>query len=267
MHDSQFHQLLDHFDYSWSGFRKVRKGIKKRLARHMQAVNCYNVDAYIAAIEKSDDVRQDFKHRMTVSISRFFRDRSLWDFLQDRMLPTLSQNSSPSIQIWFAGCAGGEEVYSFKILWEQIRNLHLRLPDLQILATDLNLDNLQRAQIAVYSQSSLREVSEKIRKHYFEKYSRGRYRLHSDFKKEIDWQIHDLLSEPPQSHFNLIFLRNNLLTYYVDSVKIPAFIQMTKSLLPGGFMIIGKHEKPPIETDFLKQFEESPFIYQAQLPI
>ena len=81
MHDSQFRQVLDHFNYSWAGFRKVRKGVKKRLARHMLAVNCHAIDTYITAIENNDDVRQKFEHCMTVSISRFFRDRGLWDVL------------------------------------------------------------------------------------------------------------------------------------------------------------------------------------------
>ena len=36
MKDTQFHQLLDRFGFSWAGYRRVRKGVKKRLARHMQ---------------------------------------------------------------------------------------------------------------------------------------------------------------------------------------------------------------------------------------
>ncbi len=267
MQDSQFRQLLDHFNYSWAGFRKVRKGAKKRLTRHMQAVGCNGVEAYIAAITDNADTRLVFKHCMTVSISRFFRDRDLWEILQERVLPKLAQTSSQTINVWFAGCAAGEEVYSFKIIWEQFRNSRLQIPELQILATDLNPKNLHRAKAANYPNSSLREVPEKIRKHYFEKYSRGRYRLSSDLKKGIDWRIHDLFSEPPGCRFNLIFLRNNLLTYYHDQIKISAFKQVTKSLFATGFLIIGSHEKPPIEGEDLRQFEESPFIYQNQVPI
>jgi chemotaxis methyl-accepting protein methylase len=65
------------------------------------------------------------------------------------------------------------------------------------------------------------------------------------------------------SQFHLIFLRNNLLTYYDDCIKIPTFKLVTKSLFPGGFMIIGKHEKPPMKNEDIRQFEESPFICQA----
>ncbi len=267
MHDGHFRQILDHFGYSWAGFRRVRKGVKKRLARHMQTVNCHGVNAYIAAIEKNDIVRQDFRYCMTVSIGRFFRDRGLWEVLQSRILPLLSQTSSQTLQIWFAGCAAGEEVYSFKILWEQFQKSHVQTPRLQILATDLNPAYLYRAQAAVYPKSSFREVPEKIQKQNFEKFSRGRYRLNSNFKKGIEWRIHDLLSEPPDNRFHIIFLRNNLLTYYDDCIKIPTFKLVTKSLLPGGFMIIGSHEKAPIEDEDLSPFEEISCILQSQGPI
>jgi chemotaxis methyl-accepting protein methylase len=267
MHDSQFRQLLDHFNYSWAGFRKVRKGVKKRLARHMQTVNCRGVNAYITAIEKNDTIRQNFKYCMTVSISRFFRDRELWEILQNRILPLLFQTSSQTLQIWFAGCAAGEEVYSFKILWEQFQNSHAQKPKLHILATDLNPAYLSRAQTAIYPTSSLREVPENIQKQNFKKFSRGRYGLKSYLKKGIEWQVHDLFSELPATRFQLIFLRNNLLTYYDDCIKIPTLKLVTQSLFPGGFLIIGNHEKPPIENKDLKQFDESPFIFQSQVPI
>jgi len=38
MNDEQFRQLLDYFQYSWAGYRKVRKGVKKRISRHMQGL-------------------------------------------------------------------------------------------------------------------------------------------------------------------------------------------------------------------------------------
>ena len=52
MEDKQFIQLLDQFGFSWAGYRRVRKGVKKRLARHMQEMHCVNIENYIEAIKK-----------------------------------------------------------------------------------------------------------------------------------------------------------------------------------------------------------------------
>jgi chemotaxis protein methyltransferase CheR len=257
MNDAQFRQILDRFEYSWAGYRRVRKGVKKRLARHIQEIRCRNIKDYIEAIEENPETRLNFECLMTVSISRFFRDRGLWNIIRDRILPNLIQDPSQAIRVWFAGCASGEEVYSFKILCEKSQTTHSRFPDIHILATDMCPEYLSRAQIAVYPRSSMREVPETIRNNYFEESARGKYQLKPGIKDGIVWQIHDLLSDPPDTVFDLIFLRNNLLTYYIDPIKIPAVKRIVDSLNPGGFLIIGSHEKMPTEISDLKPFRES----------
>jgi len=37
MDDKEFSQLLQYLGLSWQGYRKVRKGVKKRVSRHMQS--------------------------------------------------------------------------------------------------------------------------------------------------------------------------------------------------------------------------------------
>lgn len=264
MEDTQFRQLLNRFGFSWAGYRRVRKGVKKRLARHMQEMRYRNIEEYIEAIEKDREERLQFERLMAVSISRFFRDRGLWEILQGRILPLLAQKASQAIKVWSAGCASGEEVYSFKILWEGLRKSYTDISDICILATDMSPAYLDRAKTAVYPRSSMREVPEAIRSTYFETFSRGRYALKSGMRDGIVWQVHHLLSDPPGIEFDLIFLRNNLLTYYGDEVKIPAITKVVNSLAPGGFLIIGSHERMPIEVVDLKPWGESTIIFQKQ---
>ena len=264
MEDTQFCKLLNRFGFSWAGYRRVRKGVKKRLVRHMQEMRCRTIEAYIEALEKDREERLQFERRMTVCISRFFRDLGLWEILQGRILPRLAPKASRAIKVWSAGCASGEEVYSLKILWEGLRKSTPHIPDISILATDLSPAYLDRAKTAVYPRSSMREVPEAIRSTYFETFARGRYCLRSGMRHGIVWQVHHLLSDPPGIAFDLIFLRNNLLTYYGDAVKIPAITKVVNSLAPDGFLIIGRHEKMPVEVDDLKPWEDSKIIFQKQ---
>jgi chemotaxis methyl-accepting protein methylase len=252
MEDSHFRQILGRFGLSWQGYRRVRKGVKKRLVRHMQETGCRNIEDYIQAIEADRNVKMGFERLMTVSISRFFRDRDLWQAIQDRILPILAE-SPRAVTVWSAGCASGEEVYSFKILWEALRNTRSPLPDVTILGTDICPAYLERAQAAVYSASTVGEVPEALRSACFEKTPGGKYALKPWVKTGISWQAQNLLSDPPGTVFDLVFLRNNLLTYYNDQVKIPAMMKVIDSLAPGGFLIIGSHEKMPIERKDLKR--------------
>ena len=264
MEDTQFRQLLNRFGFSWTGYRRVRKGVKKRVTRHMQKIRCRNITEYIEAIEKDREELLQFERLMTVSISRFFRDRRLWEIMQGRILPLLAQKTSQAINVWSAGCAAGEEVYSFKILWESLRKSYTHISDIYILATDMSPEYLDRAKVAVYPSSSMREVPEAIRSTYFETSSRGRYTLRSGMMDGIVWQVHHLLSDPPKIAFDLIFLRNNLLTYYVDEIKIPAITRVINSLAPEGFLIIGSYERMPIEVVDLKPCGESTIIFQKK---
>ena len=212
MEDTQFRQLLNRFGFSWAGYRRVRKGVKKRLARHMLEMHCGHIENYIEAIEKDRAVRLQFERLMTVSISRFFRDRGLWEIMRKSILSHLAQNAPRPIKVWAAGCASGEEVYSFKILWEGLRKPYFYNSDLIILATDMNPACLDRAKAAVYPRSSMREVPEAIRSTYFVTLGGGRYALKSEIREGIVWRVHQLLSDPPHNAFDLIFLRNSLLT-------------------------------------------------------
>jgi len=76
--------------------------------------------------------------------------------------------------------------------------------------------------------------------------------------------IHNLLSNPPGIAFDLIFLRNNLLTYYVDEFKIPAIKRIVNSLASGGLLIIGNHERMPIEVVDPKLWGKSTIIFQKR---
>jgi len=264
MEDPQFRQILDRFGFSWAGFRRVRSGVKKRLARHMQRTGYHNIMDYIEAIEKDREVRIQFERLMTVSISRFFRDHGLWEIMQRHILPLMAKKPCQVLRIWSAGCASGEEVYSFRILWEGLRKSYTRIPDLSILATDMNPEYLDRARAAVYPRSSMREVPEAIRSACFEKVAGGKYAVRSWIKEGIVWEVHHLLSDPPGTAFDLVFLRNNLLTYYTDDVKIPAMTKVVDGLAAGGFLVIGSHERLSIEPPDLEQWGGSKYIFQKR---
>ena len=174
MHDSQFRMLLDHLGRSWPGYQRVRKGVKKRIVRHMQQLGCHDVRAYLKLLNNDPKVKEQNEYLMTVSISRFFRDREFWIVLEEKILPGLFTNEDRKIKVWSAGCACGEEVYSFKILWERLEKHVCTLPMMEILATDLHPAYLKAARSGVYSSSSLKDVGHEDKQRFFSKTDRKR---------------------------------------------------------------------------------------------
>lgn len=263
MHDDQFRKLLDRFNYSWSGYRKVRKGVKKRLSRHMQELNSPNIAGYLDLLNQNDTVRQEAEKRMTVSISRFFRDRNLWQGLEDDILPRMIEAQKKILRVWSAGCARGEEVYTFKIVWDRLIGKYAHTPGLAIMATDMHPDYIEKAQAGIYTRSSLKEVPLEIREHYFNICKGGHhFEIRAFLKKGIDWQVQDIFADPPGAAFDLIFLRNNLLTYYKEHKKNEGLRKVVKALAPDGRLIVGSHEKMPAGVFNFERNKSIPWAYR-----
>lgn len=267
MDDHQFQQLLDRFQYSWSGYRKVRKGVKKRISRHMSALDCSTIQDYLDLLSENDQVREECERRMTVPISRFFRDRQLWLGLEEEILPSIIEDKHNALKVWSAGCARGEEVYSFNIVWDRLKKVYDHLPELVILATDLNAELIEQAKVGIYNYSSLKEIPETIQKVYFEKKKKGNlFEVKGFLKENIQWKAQSFLTEPPGFNFDIIFLRNNLLTYHLDPLRKERVMAIINSLKPYGWLIIGVDEKLPEGIPDLIQHPKVPSAFRRIAP-
>ncbi|MBN1547868.1 MAG: hypothetical protein JW902_14550 [Syntrophaceae bacterium] len=266
MNDEQFRQLLDYFGYSWQGYRKVRKGVIKRLHRHMQQLDIHDAADYIARIQSVPEIRREVRRLMTVSISRFFRDPPLWECIKRKLIPDILSRHPALVKVWFAGCALGQEAYSMKMLWLLLQEESGPLPPLSLTATDINQEYLDMAIAGVYSNHITREVP----RNYLEKFFRchhGEYFIKEEVKQNISWQLHDLIdTSPVNGPFHMIFLRNNLLTYYKREFQEDPIHRFTEALITGGYLIIGAREELFVTLDKIARVDDYPGIFQKQPP-
>ena len=202
------------------------------------------MEDYLDQIGKDPPSRAACERCLTVTISRFFRDRKLWEHLQQHILPALIDRFPHGLAAWSAGCAGGEEPYSLAMIWEELAATVRPSVPFYVLATDAAATCLQRAEAGVYSASSLKEIPEKLSTRWFRKVPGGRqWRIDSKLKAHITWQVHHLLEKPPQGPFHLIFLRNNLLTYYQGRQMEAALANIVATLANDGVLILGSRER------------------------
>lgn len=232
----------------------------------MQRLGCRNLEEYFYILNNNPEALRDFELLITVSISRFFRDRRLWLMLEEKIIPDIIKQNKKKINVWSAGCAQGQEVYSFKILWNRLKSKFDELPRLKLWATDVNPDYLNKAMEGVYRESNLKGIPEEIKSVFFRaSKDQSLYFIADHLKKNIKWGTYDLVRQPPPAEkFQIIFLRNNLLTYYRREIQEPAFLKVISSLDEGGFLIIGTHEKLPVQNHTLSQFKEHKYIFQLK---
>ncbi len=260
MDNESFTMLLDYFSFSWSGYQKVRKGVKKRIARHMEQLRCMDMSAYIIELERKQESRSECERILSVPISRLFRDQALWNALSEKILPRFFENTN--LRVWSAGCAGGEEVYSLKVIWDQLGKIHPGLPLLHITASDLNPENLKRAQKGVYQASSFKETPPDIRNRFFEKGLRRKtWAVKPYLKRGIKWEDFHLINDrPPENAYDIIFLRNNILLYAANDLKMAGFKNVVSALTDAGVLITGSKDTLPKGVSGFKQLE-LPYVF------
>ncbi|MGQ9750371.1 CheR family methyltransferase [Desulfosoma sp.] len=247
IHDADFQRVLQAFGLLWRGYRKVRKGAKRRLYALMQARGVASVSDLLERCLWDGALSEDVRRALAVSISRFFRDQELWHVLETHVLPGIVGWSGNTVRVWSAGCARGEEVYSLKMLWHEQAALGVVRAKLELRATDFHCRFLEAAQRGVYQRSSLKEVSAERQAAWFHERGVDCVAVCDGLKEGILWRCHDVsVDAPPARGFHLVFLRNNLLTYYAPAVQQKAFAAVVDSLEEGGFLVLGRREKPPM---------------------
>jgi chemotaxis protein methyltransferase CheR len=269
MDDASFQEILLFFNLSWTGYRRVRKGVKKRITRHMQEYGLGSVVDYLHLLKEDPDAVRKARELLTVSISRFFRDRRLWDVLDRWVVPKLLLEAAMPeprpVRAWSAGCACGEECYSLRILWDQAGKRFSSLPYLEVWATDMNPEVLERARVGVYPPSSLKGLSYSEVQESFLPDARG-FAISEKFKEGIHWRLHDFVADmPPEVLFDLVFLRNNLFTYFESPVQELALRRIVPAMRPGGFLVVGNKEIPPLLDGALSCCPQYRCIFEKQL--
>jgi chemotaxis protein methyltransferase CheR len=102
-----------------------------------------------------------------------------------------------------------------------------------------------------------------MRERYFDiRKSGNRFDIKAFIKADIDWKVQDIFAEPPGAGFNIIFLRNNLLTYYKEPIIEEGLSRVSKALIPQGWLIVGSHEKLPVGASNFRRHESIPWAYQ-----
>ena len=162
---------------------------------------------------------RETRRLMDVSISRFFRDGPLWRILETEILPSLIAEHTGGLRVWSGGCALGQEIYSFRILWALLADKTAAMPPLELWATDVNPAYLERAIEGIYPAGTLARVPAGASTRFFRPVGRASFRVADEFRAGISWQVRDLTADPPPARdFHIVFLRNNLLTYYRDDI-------------------------------------------------
>lgn len=179
---------------------------------------------------------------MTVQESYFFREPDKLLLLRDRLLAPARSRRTP-LQIWSAGCAGGEEAYTLAALCREAG-----LTDqYRILGTDLSPAAVTAARRAEYAGWSLRGLDRRRLTTLFE-YDGLRYRVVDRVRENVSFAQHNLTDPLPEGRGSLdLVVCRNVLIYLTPAAVRGALVTMADALAPGGWLVLGASD-PLVES-------------------
>jgi chemotaxis protein methyltransferase CheR len=244
----------------WAGYRKVRGQVCKRLARRLRELELADLAAYEAFLSQHPEEWKQLDGLCRITISRFYRDRGVFDFLGDAVLPELARAAGDrEVRCWSAGCASGEEPYTLALVW---RFAGVRPgASISVIATDSDEHLLARASAGIYDASSLKDLPAGWRRESFEPVG-GEFRLLDSAREPVRITRCDVREELPEGRFDLILCRNLVFTYFEDALQREVLSRMTDRMLKGGALVIGVHENLPAGDFALTAWNERAGVYR-----
>ena len=185
----------------------------------------------------------DVVEAMTTNESFFFRDITPFEKFKDIVLPKLKngRGAKKTIRIWSAACSSGQEPYSLAIILHEAQAQWAGWK-IEIVATDLSEEMVQKAKTGVYSQFEVqRGLPVQLMLKYF-KQEGERWRISDDLRKMVTYRAFNLL-DPLTSlgSFDVVFCRN-VLIYFDQPTKAKVLEAIAKITANDGFLFLGGAE-------------------------
>ncbi|PZU26392.1 CheR family methyltransferase [Stenotrophomonas sp. PS02298] len=238
--------------YDFTGY--APSSLKRRVLALAHGLDLPTVSELTARVLREDEMVPQVIAKLSVPVSEMFRNPAVFRKLRDEVFPVLA--SYPQINIWQAGCAHGQEVYSLAILLKEA-GLYDRC---QIYATDFSDEALAKAQEGIFPIRDARLYSENYLaaggRHTLSDYYHARYdfmKLDERLKERVTFANHNLVCDGVFTEAQLILCRN-VLIYFSDTLQDRVLGLFRSSLSRGGFLCLGNRESirfAPSARDFV----------------
>lgn len=195
---------------------------------------------YLDTLLDDADEWQRYMAVVTIGETHFFRDRARWEALERHVLPSLLERAGGRpLQLWSAGCATGEEVYSLAALVDRAG-----VPA-RIAGTDLNRRAIAFAREGIYTDYALRGMSDAERDTLLEAAGPGKWRVRDRYRRHVGFESDNLIAWAEaarvMSEFDLI-LCQKVVIYFSEATTQRLVGAMSAALRPGGYLVMGYSE-------------------------
>jgi chemotaxis protein methyltransferase CheR len=204
---------------------------------------------------------------MTTNETFFFRDKVPFDHFRDTIMPEVikARAGRRSVRIWCAAGSTGQEPYSLAMCLKEM-GAALTGWRVEIIATDLSQEVLEKAKAGIYSQFEVqRGLPIQMLMKYF-KQTGETWQINPELRAMIQHRQLNLLHDFAQlGTFDVIFCRN-VLIYFDQDTKINIFNRLARQIEGDGFLVLGAAETVVGLTDTFRPIPDRRGLYKPNDP-
>lgn len=256
------HDMFDIYGYDFTNYS--RASIKRRINGLLAHERFLSFAEFRSKLRNDLSFFSRFVEQVTVNVTEMFRDVTFYKALRHEVLPLLA--TWPTIRIWHAGCATGEEVYSMAILLHEANLLDRSL----LYATDINPAVMNKVRAGIFPMSQMKQYAENYilsgGKNDFSSYYVPQYdgvKFHEFLGKKMVLATHNLVSDGSFNEFQLILCRN-VMIYFDKSLQDRVLKLFYESLELLGYLALGSKEtlRSTVLTEKFKQLNTKEKIWR-----
>ena len=255
-----FAALKEFTDADFSGYKTAT--VQRRIARRMAVHRIEHREAYIRMLCGSREEARLLQQELLIHVTSFFRDPPVFEMLRHEVFPDVLKNMRRDrpVRVWVAGCATGEEVYSYALCLLDCMEKFGETRDIQIFGTDPGTQAIRIARAGVYSALAMRYLPEQTLARYFSKTAAG-YQINRAVRDKCVFVEHNALRDPPFCNMDIISCRN-VLIYFSPTFKQKILTAFHFGLNDPGYLVLGSAESISGAERFFSPVDESTKVFR-----
>ena len=216
----------------------------RRIERRKSVHQIDKINTYLRYLQENPKEGEILFKELLIGVTSFFRDTTLWEKLRDVILPALIEElpNGHILRAWVPACSTGEEAYSLAIIFKEAmgkakKNKNLTL---QIFATDLDTDAIDKARKGFFTSNIAVDVSSDRLKQFFVTEPNG-FHLNAAIREMVVFAPQNVIKDPPFTKLDILTCRN-MLIYMEPELQQKLMGLFNYSLNSGGILVLGTAE-------------------------
>ncbi len=210
-----------------------------------------------AKTDSTKKIEEKIIDAISTNETYFFRDRTPFDLLKNKILPDLIDKRSkksplkPSIKLWSAASSTGQEIYSVAMTLDEM-GISTDKYNIKLLGTDISDAAVAQASYGVYNKFEVsRGLEQKKLNKYFTRVN-DKWRIKDELRIMVQFKKLNLMKPfAGVGKFDIILCRN-VMIYFTAEDRKKIYTNLARALEPDGYLIIGSTESLANVTDLFK---------------